>query len=592
MKKKRLASLTSAWALSLVLITISGCSSGQSSAGTSAPPTVSITISPTSANVQVGSTAQFSSSVSGSTNVSVVWQVNGVTGGAATSGIISSSGLYTAPMSVPSPSTVTVTAVSSADSTKSASATVSILPLPVTVTVTPSSAGVIVSQSQQFAATVSNTANTSVVWNVNGVAGGSAQNGTISTTGLYTAPSSVPSPSTVTVTAVSSADSTKSGSVTVSILPLPVNVVVAPASAGVVISRSQQFSATVSNTSNTAVVWGVNGTNGGSTESGTISTTGLYTAPSTVPSTPVVTVTATSVADNTKASSSQVTIEPLGTFSYLAPSGITGSAVLVADPNNSQTMYAAPVQGGLYKTTTLGQSWSLILSTFTEAAYSPVIAPGNGTIYALAENSYQASTDGGKTFSASTNYPSNLDSETSGFTFAVDPKDDQSIYILSGSALLHSADGGSTWNTLTSPPAPYVASGLPAPAIGGLLVSNGNSSVLMSASCGGFAISTDTGSTWHLQNTGLDPNFLCLRQIVQDSMNPNRLLALGHYSGTQVPPNAEYIYISTDGGTSWTKVETFVVTAQLCSNQTGPGIYVFNANGLFESFDSGQHGRP
>jgi hypothetical protein len=49
-----------------------------------------------------------------------------MTGGNATAGTISSSGLYTAPGVVPSPATVTVTAVSQADTTKSASAQVTI----------------------------------------------------------------------------------------------------------------------------------------------------------------------------------------------------------------------------------------------------------------------------------------------------------------------------------------------------------------------------------------------------------------------------------------------------------------------------------
>jgi len=56
----------------------------------------------------------------------VTWQVNGVTGGNATVGTISSSGLYTAPGVVPNPATVTVTAVSQADATKSAAAQVTI----------------------------------------------------------------------------------------------------------------------------------------------------------------------------------------------------------------------------------------------------------------------------------------------------------------------------------------------------------------------------------------------------------------------------------------------------------------------------------
>ena len=52
--------------------------------------------------------------------------MNSVTGGNATVGTVSSSGLYTAPSSVPSGGSATVTALSSYDAAASASATVSI----------------------------------------------------------------------------------------------------------------------------------------------------------------------------------------------------------------------------------------------------------------------------------------------------------------------------------------------------------------------------------------------------------------------------------------------------------------------------------
>ncbi len=55
------------------------------------------------------------------------WQVGGVTGGNATLGLISTSGVYSAPASLPTPATVSVTAVSAADPTKQASATVTLV---------------------------------------------------------------------------------------------------------------------------------------------------------------------------------------------------------------------------------------------------------------------------------------------------------------------------------------------------------------------------------------------------------------------------------------------------------------------------------
>ena len=87
---------------------------------------VSVSISPTSASVQVSHTQQFTATVTGTVNTAVNWQVNNVTGGNSTVGTVSSSGLYAAPAAVPNPPTVTVKAISQADPTKSASATVTI----------------------------------------------------------------------------------------------------------------------------------------------------------------------------------------------------------------------------------------------------------------------------------------------------------------------------------------------------------------------------------------------------------------------------------------------------------------------------------
>ena len=44
-------------------------------------------------------------------------------------------------------------------------------------------------QTQQFTATVTGTDNTGVTWNVDSVSGGDPQHGTISSSGVYTAPS-------------------------------------------------------------------------------------------------------------------------------------------------------------------------------------------------------------------------------------------------------------------------------------------------------------------------------------------------------------------------------------------------------------------
>src|SRR4051812_2757296 len=98
------------------MLAVAGCSSGGNPTGSA--PQISVTVSGPS-STRLLTTAQFSAAVTNSSNQGVTWQVNGVNGGNSTTGTISATGLYTAPLTLPSPNTVTISATSQA----SASAT-------------------------------------------------------------------------------------------------------------------------------------------------------------------------------------------------------------------------------------------------------------------------------------------------------------------------------------------------------------------------------------------------------------------------------------------------------------------------------------
>lgn len=182
-------------------------------------------------------------------------------------------------------------------------------PLQVVVQITPASASVQTGKQVQFSASVLNTTNTAVTWQVNGTTGGSPSTGTITSGGLYTAPSSVPS-GQITVTAVSQADTSVSGSATVTVTATTGTISISPSSATVLAGATQQFTAAVS-VMNTSVTWQVNGTAGGTAAIGTISTSGLYTAPTTPPLGEKVTITAVAQGQgNTSSANAAVTVVP------------------------------------------------------------------------------------------------------------------------------------------------------------------------------------------------------------------------------------------------------------------------------------------
>ena len=178
------------------------------------PNPVSVMISPTSATVPLGQTAQFAATVSNAANTAVAWEVNNTPGGNSTVGTISATGLYVAPTTLPTPSQVSVNAVSLASPSASASAQVTIVAA-TGVTVSPAATSVPAGSSQQFSAFVNGTPTTQVTWEVDNVAGGDSVHGTISTLGLYVAPLAPPPGGVVTITAVTSSSGSGTAAATI-----------------------------------------------------------------------------------------------------------------------------------------------------------------------------------------------------------------------------------------------------------------------------------------------------------------------------------------------------------------------------------------
>lgn len=289
---------------------------------------VTISINPPTANLASGQSAQFSATVSGTSNTGVTWSVSPQIGS------VSSSGLYSAPASISSSQTVTVTATSTA-SGKSASAFVNLTaPIPVSIAINPPAASLTNSQSVQFSASVTGTSNTPVTWSIN------PQLGSISAGGVYTAPATMAGPAAVVVTATSVADSTKSASATVTLSPT-ISVQVSPGNVSLSNSQSVQFVANVGGVTNTAVTWSI------SPQLGSISASGVYTAPASMAGPAAVTVVATSAADATKSASATVNLSP--TISVQ----VSPAAISLTSGQTAQ--FTANVGG----TTTTGVVWSL-----------------------------------------------------------------------------------------------------------------------------------------------------------------------------------------------------------------------------------------
>jgi hypothetical protein len=128
----------------------------------------------------------------------------------------------------------------------------------------------------------------------------------------------------------------------------PVSISVTPDGASIPPGGTLQFSATVSNTSNTAVTWFVDGVQGGDTTTGSISTSGLYTAPAAEGSHKVMAV---SVADPTK--SAQVGVGVSSSAGCTAST--TSPSVTICTPKDGATVDSpVHVQAVTTSATTVG----------------------------------------------------------------------------------------------------------------------------------------------------------------------------------------------------------------------------------------------
>ncbi len=288
----------------------------KAASGTVTLKPVIVTVTPPVITMNAGQSQAFTATVTNSSNTGVTWSIS-----PAGVGTITPAGLYTAPASIASQQTVTITATSQADPSKTASATVTLVP--VSVSVTPSTSTLYAGQTQAFTATVTNAGNSQVTWSIS-----PAGVGTVTPSGLYTAPASIATQQTVTVIAASQVDPARSASATVTLVPVAI-VSITPQTATLSAAQTQQFTATVSNAANTAVTWTL------TPAVGTISASGLYTAPDCIYSQRTVTVTATSVADATKSTSATITLITSNTFSYQSAIVVDHTKV----PNSDQTNF-------------------------------------------------------------------------------------------------------------------------------------------------------------------------------------------------------------------------------------------------------------
>lgn len=341
-------------------ITVTAQSNAQPSLTTSAAlllsPPVTLSLNAPSGTLYPSDTQAFTASLVDASNSGVTWSLSPNVG---TLTINGNSALYTAPPTISSPRSVTVTVKSNAQTSVVASQTMQLSP-PVSISLNPPGGTIFPSGTQSFTATVNNTANTGVTWSFSPNVGSLTTSGN---TAVYTAPQVINTAQTITVTAQSNAQASVSASSTLQLTP-QVTLSVSPGAVTLNPTATQQFTATVQGTTNTGVTWSLQ------PKLGTISASGLYAAPSSLPAngSQTVTVTATSAQDATVSSSAQITITT-GVMFTMGPTGLSSLTY-----NGQSFLYrpnVAPYWVNVFQTDPSGNSTS-VGSVPSQTAIDPV----------------------------------------------------------------------------------------------------------------------------------------------------------------------------------------------------------------------------
>jgi hypothetical protein len=339
---------------SLVLSLLAACGGSDGDESPPPPPPAEITVSLSTATpaIQVSQTAQFTATVTGTSNTQVTYSVDGGAG----NGSISTTGVYTAPGTA---GTFTVRATSAADPSKSATATITVAAPPAaSITITPTAATVAtggsVALSTSMAATFA-------------VTGGNA-NGTVAATGpgnaSYTAPAT---PGVYQVVATATADPSKQAVATITVsggsgFALSANVRIAP-------GTTAQLTAALNGQPVTAN-WSILGTCNGCS----ITPAGLFTAGSTVQS---VTVQGSNAANPAQMATTIVTIATEVVLTLNAP---TSASLTWADmlTFNAGISPSGIENGVLWTTTPAGAGAIFNVDYFF--GWAPPATPGGYTI--------------------------------------------------------------------------------------------------------------------------------------------------------------------------------------------------------------------
>lgn len=258
---------------------------------------------------------------------------------------------------------------------------------------------------------------------------------------------------------------------------------------------------------------------------------------------------------------------------------ISDVQTIALDPIHLGTIYAGVysgmTNGGVYKSTDSGASWTLLnadtnVTTDVRVVAVDPVTPAivyAGTTYA----GLLKSTDGGVSWNP---VNSGLGTLPSVESLAVDPITPTTLYTSIIGGIFKSTDGGASWSAANN--------GLSSTDVLGIAVQPGNPSTLYArVNGGGVFRSTNSAGSWVAMNTGLASPYVYSLAI--NPLDPATL-----YAGTY----DQGIFKSSDGGAIWTAINSGLTDLHmgtaLAIDPTNPNtVYAVSRAGVWKTADGG-----
>ncbi len=293
-----------------------------------------------------------------------------------------------------------------------------------------------------------------------------------------------------------------------------------------------------------------------------------------------------------------------GSWQAIGPSG--GPALsLAVDPADAATAYAACGPGGLFKTVDGGLSWShsdagllpgavirVVVDPLTPSTvYAATVAVTFRYTFQMSGGGVFKSTDGGATWSpAGSGLGGAGESAASLLSdLAIDPQTPSTLFAAVGDTVFRSQDGAASWTASGAGLRPNLR-------VKTVVLDPAAPSTVYAGTSIGVWKSTDGGASWlpARQGMALAP----LAPIAALAVDPqaHETVYAGASPGSLVDGQARGLYVSTDGGASWTAQPVAAGNPRVSCLAVSPADHsVFacaQGRGLYRSLGGGGRWQP